>query len=103
MSDVPSKLATSNASIKNMSAPSLRNRLRISVLLIILPLFLLAGIGLFFFQKSTEAFNNAIEEVVSEVIPVTQLKDKIQQTVIPFNRYLENFSLEDKNQFLKLT
>ena len=103
MSDTSTKLATSRANIKNLSAPSLKNRLKISIIIIVLPLFLLAGIGFFFFQKSTNAFNNAIEEVVSDVIPVTELKDKIQQTVIPFNRYLKNFALDDKNKFLHLS
>ncbi|MCW8930654.1 MAG: diguanylate cyclase [Gammaproteobacteria bacterium] len=103
MSDTIQKLATGVASIKNMTAPSLKNRLRISILVIILPLFLLAGTGFYFFQKSTSYFNLAIEGIVSDVIPVTELKDKIQQTVIPFNHYLKNSKLDDKTQFLQLS
>lgn len=103
MPDSSNKLATGTATIKNMSAPSLKNRLKLSIFLIVFPLFLLASIGFLFFQKSTNAFNVAIEEVVSDVIPVTELKDKIQQTVIPFNHYLENQELDDKEEFLKLS
>lgn len=103
MPDSSSKLATSTANIKNMSAPSLKNRLKLSIFIIVFPLFLLASIGFFFFQKSTDAFNVAIEEVVSDVIPVTELKDKIQQTVIPFNRYLSSHEQGDKDEFLKLS
>ena len=103
MPDSSSKLATTSADIKSMSAPSLKNRLKFSIIVIILPLFLLGGIGFYFFQKSTQAFNLAIEEVVSEVIPVTELKDKIQQTVHPFNLYLNNLELDDKQEFLKLS
>ncbi|MDX2506176.1 MAG: diguanylate cyclase [Gammaproteobacteria bacterium] len=103
MPDTHSKLATSNASIKNMTAPSLKNRLKICIFILVLPFFLLAGISYFFFQKSTNAFNNAIEDVVSDVIPVTELKDKIQQTVIPFNRYLESSAQDDKIIFLQLS
>jgi len=103
MPDTSPKLATSDASIKNMTAPSLKNRLKIGILAIVVPLFLLAGTGFFFFQKSTKAFNYALEEIIIDVIPVTKLKDKIQKTVIPFNHFLENFELDDKQQFLKLS
>lgn len=103
MSDSSSKLAKIIAGNKPPGTPSLKNRLKFSILVIILPLFLLGGIGFFFFQKSTAAFNIAIEEVVSEVIPVTELKDKIQQTVLPFNRYLNHQELDDKEEFLKLS
>ncbi len=85
------------------SAPSLKTRLRLSIIIIVLPLFILGGIGFLFFQKSTNAFNLAIEEVVSDVIPVTELKDKIQKTVTPFNRYLETGALDEKNRFLQLS
>ena len=85
------------------SAPSLKTRLRLSIIIIVLPLFILGGIGFLFFQKSTNAFNLAIEEVVSDVIPVTELKDKIQKTVTPFNRYLETGALDEKNHFLQLS
>ncbi len=85
------------------SAPSLKTRLRLSIIIIVLPLFILGGIGFLFFQISTNAFNLAIEEVVSDVIPVTELKDKIQQTVTPFNRYLETGSINEKNRFLQLS
>ncbi len=103
MADTTQKLATGTASIKNMTAPSLKNRLQISIIVIVLPLFLLAGTGFFFFQKTTNAFNLAIEGVVSDVIPVTELKDKIQQTVIPFNQYLKNRHIDDKSEFLQLS
>lgn len=91
------------ANIKNMSAPSLRNRLKISIIVIILPLFLLAGTGFFLFQKSTNAFDAAIEGIVTDVIPVTELKDKIQQTVTPFNRFLDQHQLDDKAKFLTMS
>jgi len=103
MPNSSSKLANTTVSKRIMSAPSLKNRLNFSILVIILPLFILGGIGFFFFQKSTQAFNLAIEEVVSEVIPVTELKDKIQKTVLPFNRYLTDKGLDDKEEFLKLS
>ncbi len=99
----PTKFSASIVNIKNMSVPSLRSRLRISVIVVILPLFFLAGVGYYFFQKSTNAFNYAIDNVVSDIIPVTQLKDKIQQSVIPFNRFLDNFELDDKYKFLQLS
>ncbi len=86
-----------------MSAPSLRNRLRLSIIIIILPFLLMTGIGYFFFQQSTNAFNNAIEDIISDVVPVTELKDKIQQTVIPFNLFLDNHQLDNKNRFLYLS
>lgn len=85
------------------SAPSLKTRLRLSIVIIVLPLFILGGIGFLFFQKSTNAFNLAIEEVVSDIIPVTELKDKIQKTVAPFNRYLETGSSDEKQRFLQLS
>ncbi|WP_198263936.1 hypothetical protein [sulfur-oxidizing endosymbiont of Gigantopelta aegis] len=88
---------------KLRTAPSLKNRLQLSIIVIILPLFLLAGIGFFFFQKSTNSFNLAIEDIVSDVIPVTELKDKIQQSVTPFNQYLKNHQLDNKTQFLALS
>lgn len=103
MPDSSSKLAITTASKKKISAPSLKNRLKFSIIVIILPLFILGGIGFFFFQKSTQAFNLAIEEVVSEVVPVTELKDKIQKTVLPFNRYLTHQELDDKEEFLRLS
>lgn len=103
MPSTPIKQASISASTKNMSAPSLKNRLKISILVIILPFFLLAGIGFFFFQKSTNAFNIAIEGIVIDVIPVTELKDKIQQTVIPFNHFLDNHQLDNKTRFLQLS
>ncbi|MCK5649371.1 MAG: diguanylate cyclase [Gammaproteobacteria bacterium] len=103
MTDTTHKLATSVVSVKNLSAPSLKNRLQISIFVIVLPLFLLAGSGFFFFQKTTNSFNHAIEDIVLDVIPVTELKDKIQQTVIPFNHYLRNQQLDDKNKFLQLS
>jgi len=71
--------------------------------MISLPLFLLAGIGLFFFQKTTSAFNMAIEGIVTEVIPVTELKGNIQQTVLPFNRFINSYQLDDKTKFLQLS
>ena len=103
MADTNQKLAAGTASIKNMTAPSLKNRLQVSILVIVLPLFLLAGTGFFFFQKSSSFFDLAIEDIVSDVIPVTELKDKIQQTVIPFTHYLKNHQLDDKNKFLQLS
>jgi len=103
MPAITTKTSTIAASIKNMSAPSLKNRLKISILIIILPLFLLTAIGFFFFQKSTNAFNLAIEDIVTDVIPITKLKDKIQQSVIPFNKFLKNGQLDDKNNFLQLS
>ncbi|MCU7940251.1 MAG: GGDEF domain-containing protein [gamma proteobacterium symbiont of Bathyaustriella thionipta] len=103
MSSTTIKQASITASTKNMSAPSLKNRLKISIIVIILPLFLLAGIGFFFFQKSTNAFNLAIEDIVTDIIPVTELKDKIQQTVIPFNHFMEEHQLDNKTKFLQLS
>lgn len=86
-----------------MKTPSLKKRLRISIIVIILPLFLLAGTGIYFFQKTTNLFNLAIEDIVSDVIPVTELKDKIQQTVTPFNLYLKDHQLDYKTKFLQLS
>ncbi len=103
MAETNQQLATGFASIKNMAAPSLKNRLRLSIIAILLPLFLFAGAGFFFFQKSTSLFYLAIEGIVSDVIPVTELKDKIQQTVIPFNHYIKNQKLDDKTKFLQLS
>lgn len=103
MTDPTPKLATNPVNLKNLMAPSLKKRLQISIIVIVLPLFLLAGTGFFFFQKTTNLFNLAIEDIVSDVIPVTELKDKIQQTVIPFNYYLKNRQLDDKNKFLQLS
>jgi len=97
------KQENNSAGSKNKSAPSLKNRLKISIIMIVLPLFLLAAIGFFFFQKSTSAFNIAIDGIVTDVIPVTELKDKIQQTVIPFNDFLETHQLDDKTKFLQLS
>jgi len=97
------KQENNSAGTKNKSAPSLKNRLKISIIMIVLPLFLLAAIGFFFFQKSTNAFNIAIDGIVTDVIPVTELKDKIQQTVIPFNDFLEKHQLDDKTRFLQLS
>lgn len=97
------KFSTGIVNVKNMSVPSLKSRLRINVIVVILPLFFLAGVGYYFFQKSTNASNYAIENIVSEIIPVTQLKDKIQQSVVPFNLFLDNFELDDKNKFLQLS
>jgi len=71
--------------------------------MISLPLFLLAGSFLFFFQKTTSAFNMSVESIVTEVVPVTELKGKIQQTVLPFNRYINSYQLDDKTQFLQLS
>ena len=103
MTETTHKLAAGLASIKNMAAPSLKKRLQVSIFLILLPLILLASTGFFFFQKSTSFFNLAIEGIVADVIPVTELKDKIQQTVIPFNYYLKNHQIDDKNKFLQLS
>ncbi len=86
-----------------MSSISLKSHLKISIVLITLPLFLLASIGLFFLQKSTNAFNVAIEGIVTDAVPVTELKDKIQQTVIPFNHFINKYQLDDKTKFLKLS
>lgn len=97
------KFSTGIVNVKNMSVPSLKSRLRINVIIVILPLFFLAGVGYYFFQKSTNASDYAIENVVSEIIPVTQLKDKIQQSVVPFNLFLDTFELDDKNKFLQLS
>jgi len=88
---------------KTNSSVSLKGRLKISIILITLPLFLLAGIGLFFFQKSTNAFNVAIEGIVKDAVPVTELKDKIQQTVVPFNHFINRYQLDDKTKFLQLS
>lgn len=103
MTNTTHKLATSIVNVKNLSAPSLKNRLKISIFVIVLPLFLLAGSGFFFFQKTTNSFNHALEDIVSDVVPITELKDKIQQTVIPFNRYLQTHQLDDKNNYLQLS
>ncbi|MCP3852955.1 MAG: GGDEF domain-containing protein [Gammaproteobacteria bacterium] len=103
MTDSISNFTTGLSNIKNLSAPSLKKRLRISIIVIILPLFLFAIAGFFFFQKSTSFFSLAIDGIVSDVIPVTELKDKIQQTVTPFNLYLKKKNLDDKNKFLSLS
>ena len=85
------------------SAASLKKRLKISIIVISLPLFLLAGAGLFFFHKTTSAFYMSIEGIVTEVAPVTELKGKIQQTVLPFNRFINSYQLDDKTKFLQLS
>lgn len=103
MAETVHKLASGNASVKNLAAPSLKKHLQIGIIIIVLPLFLLAGTGFFFFQKTTNAFNHAIEDIISDVIPVTRLKDKIQQTVIPFTHYLKNHQVDSKNKFLRLS
>ena len=71
--------------------------------MISLPFFLLAAIGLFYFQKTTNAFTMSIESIVTEVVPVTELKGKIQQTVLPFNRFINSYQLDDKTKFLQLS
>ncbi len=86
-----------------MKSSSLNRRLRVSIIVLILPLFLLAGTGIYFFQKTTHLFNLAIEDIVSDIIPVTELKDKIQHTVTPFNLYLKSHQIDHKNKFLQLS
>ncbi|MCK5696564.1 MAG: GGDEF domain-containing protein [Gammaproteobacteria bacterium] len=88
---------------KITTSASLTRRLKISMILTTLPLFLLAGIGLFLFQKSTNAFNDAVEGIVTDAVPVTELKDKIQQTVVPFNHFINRHQLDDKTKFLQLS
>jgi diguanylate cyclase (GGDEF)-like protein len=86
-----------------IKTPSLRSRLNISIALLILPLFLLAGMGFFFFLKSIEAFNLAVQDVVDDIIPVTQLKNKIQRSVKPFDLFLQNNNPYDKENFIILS
>lgn len=103
MTDTSQKTQSNAAHPKKRVAASLRNHLQLSIIAFILPLFILAGIGYYFFQKSTNSFNLALEDIVSDVIPVTELKDKIQQTVVPFNQYLKTHEAENKNKFLQLS
>jgi len=87
----------------DLSTELLKKRLKISAIMISLPFFLLAAIGLFYFQKTTNAFTMSIESIVTEVVPVTELKGKIQQTVLPFNRFINSYQLDDKTKFLQLS
>jgi diguanylate cyclase (GGDEF)-like protein len=103
MTDITPPTSLINLNHPKNCSPSLKRRLFSSILVIVLPLFLLACIGFFFFQKTTNAFNHTIEEIVSNIIPVTELKDQIQQSVTPFNHYLKTHQLDDKNQFLTLS
>ncbi len=103
MTDTSQQPQNATASTRKRTVPSLKSRLQLSIIAFILPLFILAGIGYYFFQKSTNSFNLALEDIVSDVIPVTELKDKIQQTVIPFNQYLKTHEAENKNKFLQLS
>ncbi len=97
------KSITTKQTLSATKKPSLQNRLRISIALIILPLFLLAGMGFFMFLKTIEAFNLAVEDVVFEIIPVTELKNKIQQSVKPFDLYLQNHTPYEKENFIALS
>lgn len=94
-------IITENSEKKDNTDPLLKNYLKISFIAIILPLLFLSTTGFFFFQKLNSAYAYVIDDIISNIVPVTRIKDKIQLSIIPFNRYLNNFELDEKELFLK--
>ncbi len=95
------KVTSNNSQNQNRTAPLLKNHLKISFIAVVLPLIFLSISGFFFFQKLSNAFDIAIDDIASNIVPITQIKDKVQLSIIAFNRYLENFEPDEKNQFIK--
>ena len=81
------ELTTDDAQSPSSMAPLLKNRLRISFVALLLPLFFISIIFFLFFQKLGSAFDYAIDDTISDVVPITQIKDKVQLSIIPFNRF----------------
>ncbi|MCU7835912.1 MAG: GGDEF domain-containing protein [gamma proteobacterium symbiont of Taylorina sp.] len=86
---------------KKTTSPLLKSYLKINIAAIILPLLFLGLVGFFFFQKLSHAFDYAIDDIVSDIVPIIELKDKIQLSIIPFNQYLDSFEADDKEKFLQ--
>ncbi len=101
MLKLPEKVTTDNSQNQNRTAPLLKNHLKISFIAVVLPLVFLSISGFFFFQKLSNAFDIAIDDIASNIVPITQIKDKVQLSIIAFNRYLENFEPDEINQFIK--
>ena len=97
----PEKVTTNNSQKQNHTSPLLKNHLKISFIAVVFPLMFLSISAFFFFQKLSNAFDIAIDDLISDVIPITQIKDKVQLSIIAFDRYLENFEDDEKNQFIK--
>ena len=96
-------LTTSESHRIKSTTPLLKNRIKINFIVILLPIVFLSVIGFFFFQKLGNAFDYAIDDIISDVVPITQLKDKVQISIIPFNRFLNNFEFDDQEKFLKMS
>ena len=93
------KLIADDSQSPDSTAPLLKNRLRISFVTLLLPLLFISIIFFLFFQKLNNAFDYAIDDIISDVEPITQIKDKVQLSIIPFNRFLNNFNTEEKEKF----
>ncbi|MHA1568378.1 MAG: hypothetical protein ACTSXZ_02815, partial [Alphaproteobacteria bacterium] len=54
----------------------------------LLPLLMLAGMGYFFFQKTSTLFDATWDEVFGRMMPVVYLNDDLHRAAMPVNDYL---------------
>jgi len=97
------KLIADNTSGKETASPLLQNYLKINIAALVLPLIFISLIGFFLFQKLSHAFDDTINNIVSDIAPIIELKEKIQLSAISFNHYLDSFEADEKEKFMQFS
>jgi len=67
---------------------SLRQQIMLAVIAQMVPLLLLAGMGYFFFQKTSDLFEATWQEVFDGMMPIVHLNDDLHRAAMPVNDYL---------------
>ncbi len=77
---------------------SLKKQIFLGAAILLIPLFLLAGVGYYFYQSSLLSFQTTINYKFSQMMSIIQLKSEISTVVIPVNDYVMfNYPDEEKN------
>ncbi len=77
---------------------SLKKQIFLGAAILLFPLFLLAGVGYYFYQSSLLSFQTAINYKFNQMASIIQAKSEISAVVIPVNDYVMfNHPDEEKN------
>jgi diguanylate cyclase (GGDEF)-like protein len=82
---------------------SLQKRLTISMLIMVVPIFILAVGAIFSMEKVIESFDEVVEESAHEMHPVVNLQTLILKSAMPTHDYLIHGDISERNAFVEIS
>jgi diguanylate cyclase (GGDEF)-like protein len=88
--------------IPNLHDTSIRTRLIVSIIVMLLPIVVITGVFIFSHEAVVESLDEVVEEASDEMHPIMALQNLVLKAVMPPNDYLVHGNREERENFNRL-